>query len=105
MSSSFISKKIIIYRSTEIKEVQNRVYFGQEISSNNIIGKEINRRPRNRWNAFGKNNSEEQCASLFERKMFNECLFHALIYRADKTDDTQTTNNTDKYEKMYARHK
>lgn len=60
--------------------MQNYVYFEQKISPKNDIKNETNKRIRNEWSVFGKNNTmlKSKMPLYSKRKVFNYCVLHAL---------------------------
>lgn len=55
MFNLFVSKEKIVCNNTQITEVHSYVYLRQEITSDNNIMNEINRRTSNALSDFGNN--------------------------------------------------
>ena len=85
MFNAFASKKKIMNNSNEIEEVESYVYLGQEITMDNNIMSEINRRIKIGWSAFGKNNIilKSNMPLCLKKKVFNQCVLPSLTYGAE----------------------
>lgn len=109
---SFFPKEKIVYNTTEIKKVQNIVYHGQEITSQNSIINEINTIIIiNLQSGLGKSSIvlKSKVPLCLKRKVFYECILPAFTQVAEtwmikKSDGKNNTNNTAKCGKVYVRH-
>ena len=91
--TNFNTNKKIIVENTEIEKVEEYRYLGQNIEMKDKTLKEVQKRIRAGWSAFGKYKfiftNKEMPISL-KRKTFNACIIPAMTYGCETWTLTKT---------------
>ena len=91
--TNFNTNKKIIVENTEIEKVAEYRYLGQNIEMKDKTLKEVQKRIRAGWSAFGKYKfiftNKEMPISL-KRKTFNACIIPAMTYGCEAWTLTKT---------------
>ena len=91
--TNFNTNKKIIVENTEIEKVEEYRYLGQNIEMKDKTLKEVQKRIRAGWSAFGKYKfiftNKEMSISL-KRKTFNACIIPAMTYGCETWTLTKT---------------